>query len=158
MLPFIPFIPLRTCFAAATLQEHVIEIIVYLFLTGGAVALIGLVTYAIYVFRNVSRTLSEIRNAVKPACDTMDSVKNLLDCVASALTGVESALDRVPQSVAPPVPVPAPVPAPPSPRGPCPRCGGHFKWPPVSSEITETGAILTLMCGDCGKTSALPTG
>lgn len=157
----LPFIPIRTCFAVATLQEHVIEIIVYLFLTGGAVALIGLVTYAIYVFRNVSRTLGEIRNAVKPACDAMDSVKTLLDCVASTLSGVESALDRMPQPcglpTAPPVPAAVP-PTTPVPRGGCPRCGGQFKWPPVSSEITETGAVLTLMCGDCGKTSCLPTG
>ena len=144
----------------AAVSESVLEVIVYVFLGGGALAIIGLIAYAIAVFRRVAA-------ATEAATTVLLRTVDLLDCGCQTLAAVETklsmeqpptcslniarldALDRVMTRAQSPKE---------EPKGACPKCGGAFAWPPKSSTLSESSVVLTMACGQCGKHTDVVTG
>ncbi len=148
----------------AAVNESVLEVIVYVFLGGGAIAIIGLIAYAIAVFRRVAA-------ATEAATTVLLRTVDLLDCGCQTLAAVETklsieqpptcslniarldALDRVMTRAQAPQAEPKE-----EPKGACPKCGGAFTWPPKGSVLSESSVVLTMACGQCGKLTDVATG
>ena len=133
---------MRTLFLAA-ISETLLEGIVYAFLASGAVAILGLIVYAVVVFRRVS-------TALEASTTTLRSMAALLDGVAQAVTVLDNTLRDTHDTLREPQRLPRPCP--PTKAG-CP-CGGTFK--PVSSSMSGDTAILSLRCDKCGDTTSVP--
>ena len=143
----------------AAVNESVLEVIVYVFLGGGAIAIIGLIAYAIVVFRRVSV-------AIEAAAAVLSRTVDLLDCGCQTLAAVEQRLctehptacslsttrlndlDRAMTHAQ----------APQEPKGACPKCSGAFTWPPKGSALSESSVTLTMAWGQCGKLTDVVTG
>jgi len=130
----------RTTFAA--ISEPILEIITYLFLAFGAISLVGLVVYAVVVFRRVSNLLPE---AVK----TLNAMSSLLDASASTVSSLDDAIRRTAKTISVPSSTPAPALTTPA----C-ACGGTFT--PAGSSIGDDGAKLTVKCSKCGCQHVVP--
>lgn len=144
----------------AAISEPVLETIVYVFLAGGAVAIIGLIAYATVVFRRVSVSTDAATTAILRAVELMDCACQTLAAVEKKLESMQlpactlstSRLDALDHAMSR-----AASATKEEPRGACPKCGGAFTWPPKGSVLSESSIVLTMACGKCGGLSDVST-
>ena len=134
----------RTILAA--ISEPILETITYLFIGFGAIALIGLITYAVVVFRRVSELIPE-------ATKTLNAMSALLDAAVSSVNALEENARRERGGRCTTQSEPAPTITLPSPVAMC-TCGGTFL--PAGSTVGDGGARLTVKCSKCGCQHTVP--